>query len=128
MKTAYIPGDYARASELRFVPVPGDGVMDVFGDKSVVLFPSPGHTSGHQSLMVKSGGKTYIITGDAGYTLENVEGGVAPGLAWDVPQALQALRMFKVLRDTDPEKVVIVPSHDPSFWADKPLAPSLFVV
>ena len=78
--------------------------------------------------MVKSGGKVYILTADADYTLENLESFIAPGLAWDVPQALQSLRMFKVLRDADPERVVIVPSHDPDFWKDKPLAPVPFVV
>jgi N-acyl homoserine lactone hydrolase len=155
-KTAYIPGDFKRIDELVFKSMARDGVCDVFGDLSVVLFPSPGHTAGHQSLMVKSGGKgaslclrlarrnsssrcalaswalllrspsppipaVYVLTADADYTLENLDEGIAPGLAWDMPHALQSLRMFKVLRNSDPEHVIIVPSHDPAFWADKPM-------
>ena len=30
-----------------------DGDYDIFGDGSLVLFSTPGHTPGHQSLLVK---------------------------------------------------------------------------
>lgn len=131
---AYIAGDFARIDELRLEAPGGDGVLDIFGDASVVLFPSPGHSPGHQSMLVRTtaaeggAGKTYILTGDAAYTLENLERAIAPGLAFDFKQALQSLLMFKVLRSVHPRRVVVVPSHDPAFWASKPLAPAPFVV
>ena len=31
-----------------------DGEHDVFGDGSVVLLPTPGHTAGHQSLWIRA--------------------------------------------------------------------------
>ena len=57
-----------------------DRRFDLFGDGSLVLLDTKGHTVGHQSLKVrlpKTG--TVILTGDAIYTTEN-ENGVAPGL------------------------------------------------
>ncbi|HSV97646.1 MAG TPA: N-acyl homoserine lactonase family protein [Spirochaetota bacterium] len=122
--TAYIPGDFAKMNKLNIKTV--DGVHDLFGDQSVVLFPTPGHTPGHQSLMVKqSNGAVTILCADAEYTLENMYEAIPPGLAWDIPQSSQALYMFKVMKWMGPN-VEIVPSHDPKYWSNKPLAPKLY--
>jgi len=48
---------------------------------------------------------------------------IPPGLAWDIPQATEALTIFKVLSMMGTE---VVPSHDPEFWKAKKLAPDLF--
>ena len=37
-----------------------DGEHDVFGDGSVVLLPTPGHTAGHQSLWIRRGTRRAI--------------------------------------------------------------------
>ncbi|MGV7930300.1 MAG: N-acyl homoserine lactonase family protein [Spirochaetota bacterium] len=122
--TAYIPGDFAKMNKLNIKGV--DGVYDLFGDKSVVLFPTPGHTPGHQSMMVKqSNGTVAILCADAEYTLENMNEAIPPGLAWDIPQSTQALYIFKVMQWMN-SNVSIVPSHDPKYWSNKPLAPKLY--
>ena len=67
--TAYILGDFKHLSELNIREIVG--LFDIFGDKSVIAFPTPGHTPGHQSLYVKpSKGKAFIYCSDALYTLE----------------------------------------------------------
>ncbi len=121
-KTAYIPDDFKTIKGLNIKTV--EGVFDVFGDQTLVAFPTPGHTPGHQSLLVKpSDGKPYLFAADSMYTLENMQEAIPPGLAWDIPQALQALYIFKVMKYTGVE---VVPSHDPGYWKNKPLAPKLF--
>jgi len=121
-RTAYIPGDFKVLNELNIKTV--DGVFDLFGDQSVVAFPTPGHTAGHQSLLVKqTGGKPLILAADAMYTLENMQEAIPPGLAMDIPQSLQGLYIFKAMKYIGAE---VVPSHDPSYWKDKPLAPKAF--
>jgi glyoxylase-like metal-dependent hydrolase (beta-lactamase superfamily II) len=123
-KTAYIPDDFKVMKELNIKTF--EGILDLFGDQTLVAFPTPGHTPGHQSLMVKlGGGKKMILCSDAGYTLENVMEAIPPGLAWDIPQSLEGLYIFKVMKFLGAE---IVPSHDPDYWKNKPLAPNLFVV
>jgi N-acyl homoserine lactone hydrolase len=121
-KTAYIPDDFKVMSELNIKLI--EGVFDVFGDNTVVAFPTPGHTPGHQSLLVKLGnGKTLVLAADAMYTLENMTEAIPPGLAWDVPQSLQGLYVFKAMKYIGAE---VVPSHDPGYWKDKPLAPKVY--
>ena len=123
-KTAYIPDDFKVMKELNIKTF--EGILDLFGDQTLVAFPTPGHTPGHQSLMVKlGGGKKMILCSDAGYTIENVMEAIPPGLAWDIPQSLEGLYIFKVMKFLGAE---IVPSHDPDYWKNKPLAPNLFVV
>lgn len=42
-----------------------DGERDVFGDGTVVLIPTPGHTPGHQSLFLKLAGTgALVLSGD----------------------------------------------------------------
>lgn len=121
-KSAYIPEDFKYLSELNIMPV--EGIFDVFGDSTVVAFPSPGHTEGHQSVSVKSGNKTFILCADANYTLENMNEAIPPGIFWDISQSLQNLYLFKVMSMID--KVEVVPSHDPTYWESKRIAPKKF--
>jgi glyoxylase-like metal-dependent hydrolase (beta-lactamase superfamily II) len=101
-----------------------EGVFDIFGDQTVVAFPTPGHSPGHQSLIVKlSSGKNLVLAADAMYTIENMTEAIPPGLAWDIPQSLQGLYVFKAMKYLDAE---VVPSHDPGYWKNKPLAPKAF--
>ncbi|HDP81386.1 MAG TPA: N-acyl homoserine lactonase family protein [Spirochaetes bacterium] len=122
-KTAYIPGDFAKMNKLKIKTI--DGIYDIFGDKSVVLFPTPGHTPGHQSIMVRtSDGQVLFLAADAAYTQENIYEAIPPGLAWDVPQSSQALCMFKLMELAAPSNKVIV-SHDPRYWKNRKVAPAL---
>jgi glyoxylase-like metal-dependent hydrolase (beta-lactamase superfamily II) len=54
---------------------------DLFADGSVVLLPTPGHTPGHQCVLLSMDGYELLITGDILYTLRH--------LAVDQVQALQ---------------------------------------
>jgi N-acyl homoserine lactone hydrolase len=123
-RTAYIPSDFKVMNELNIKPV--DGVFDVFGDKTVVVFPTPGHTDGHQSLLVRqSNGKPLVLAADAMYTLENMLEAIPPGLAMDIPGATQGLYIFKAMQYIGAD---VVPSHDPEYWTKRPLAPKGFEV
>ncbi|MFH1975475.1 MAG: N-acyl homoserine lactonase family protein [Pseudomonadota bacterium] len=121
--TAYPLGDYEFLSELNIKEI--DGVYDVFGDKTVVAFPVPGHTPGQQALYIKpSKGKPFIITSDAMYTLENMEKNIPPGLAWDIPLTqlnVSYFRLFALVANT-----IIVPMHDDGYWENKDVAPKEF--
>jgi len=122
-KTAYIPEDFKVMDQLNIKGV--DGVLDLFGDQTVVAFPTPGHTEGHQSLLVKqSKGLPLVLAADAMYTLENLQDAIPPGLAWDVPRSVQALYAFKAMKFIGAE---VVPSHDPEYWKNKPVGSKVFV-
>ncbi|HOW25060.1 MAG TPA: N-acyl homoserine lactonase family protein [Bacteroidales bacterium] len=121
--TAYILGDFQHLNELNIREI--EGPFDIFGDKSIIVFPTPGHTPGHQSLYVKfSAGEAIIYCADALYTLENMDKFIAPGLATDIPGAMLNINWFK-LQDLTGTR--IVPSHDPEYWAKHAWAPSELV-
>jgi N-acyl homoserine lactone hydrolase len=121
--TAYVPGDLKHLDELNIREI--EGPLDFFGDASVVILPTPGHTPGHQSLYVRlSGTQSFIYCADALYTLENMEKFIAPAIASDVPTVMQNINWFKFEAQIG---VKIIPSHDPDYWAKSAWAPHQLV-
>lgn len=90
-----------------------EGDHDLFGDGSVVLIATYGHSPGHQNLLVrlpKTG--AIMFTGDSVHTKANWDGGRVPERNHNVPQSLQALeRMRAVLKEA---KAQLWIGHEPS--------------
>lgn len=121
-KTAYIPDDFRKLDQVNIKTL--DGIFDVFGDQSVIVFPTPGHTPGHQSVLVRTNqGQSLILAQDACYTLENMFANIPPGLAVDIPEAMISIYHFKAMTILGAQ---LVPPHDPDWWVGKPLAPQVF--
>jgi glyoxylase-like metal-dependent hydrolase (beta-lactamase superfamily II) len=70
-----------------------EGDRDVFGDGSVVIIATPGHTPGHQSLLVKLP-KTgaVVLSGDAVHFKDNWDNRRVPSLNTDRDQTLASLQ------------------------------------
>lgn len=74
-----------------------DGDTDVFGDGSVTLISTPGHTPGHQSLLVHLKNAGFIVlSGDVAHSEENFEKDIVPSLNTD--KAASIASMDKVRR------------------------------
>ena len=103
-----------------------DGEHDVFGDGRVVLFPTYGHTPGHQSLRIRGTGSAadLVLTADACYTRENMDRDVLPGVLWDAPEMSRSLAALRALRDRT--GATLVYGHDPGQWQDLRRAPEAF--
>jgi N-acyl homoserine lactone hydrolase len=77
-----------------------DGEHDVFGDGRVVLFPTYGHTPGHQSLRVRLGKqRDLVFTANACYTKINVDRDLLSGLVWESTEMTRSLVILRVLGD-----------------------------
>lgn len=74
------------------------------------LYPTPGHTPGHASLMVLSSTATTFIAGDAVLTRDHLEYGDLGPVVWDRAQAEASFR--EVLEMAD----LVVPGHDNTVW------------
>ncbi|MEP6992282.1 MAG: N-acyl homoserine lactonase family protein [bacterium] len=74
-------------------PLVGD--RDVFGDGTVIMLNTPGHTPGHHSLLVrlKDMGNV-LITGDVTHFRENFEGNGVPTFNTDRAASLASLDRF----------------------------------
>lgn len=102
-----------------------DGEHDVFGDGSVVLLPTPGHTAGHQSLWIRAGERQFVLTADACYTREHLERTVLPSNAYDAAQMMLSLALLRGLRER--KGVELLYGHDAAQWSALPHAPRPFI-
>ena len=77
----------------------------------VVVVPTPGHTRGHVSVVVRRDGLNILIAGDTSYAEQGLREGVAGGVT-STP-ALEIATLASIRRWAEAEPVVYLPSHDP---------------
>jgi N-acyl homoserine lactone hydrolase len=88
-----------------------EGDTDVFGDGSVILVSTPGHTPGSQSLLVHLKNSGFIIlSGDVVHLEENFEKNTVPSLNTD--KAASIASMDKVRRMIATYKAKLFINHD----------------
>lgn len=115
--------DY-RDREFRFVDFriedqvwPFEVGADLFGDGSVVLLPTPGHTAGHQSALVTlASGREVMLAGDAALVRQNFtipadQGLVTRGIRWDHAETWRTMLKLRAFWKSRPE-CEIVCCHD----------------
>ena len=88
-----------------------DGDTDLFGDGSVTLVSTPGHTPGSQSLLVhlKSSG-FIILSGDVVHLADNFEKNIIPALNTDKEASIASMGKVKRMIATYNAKLFI--NHD----------------
>ncbi len=84
---------------------------DVFGDGTVTVLRTPGHTPGHQSLLVKLAQMgPVIITGDAVHFRENYDSDGVPAFNFDRAQTVASIELLKKIAASLKGTVII--QHD----------------
>jgi len=90
-------------------PVPAD--KDVFGDGTVVMLNTPGHTPGHHSLLVRLKGMgPVLLSGDLAHFHENYEGNGVPTFNTDRAATLASIDRFKKIAAN--LKATVIIQHD----------------
>jgi glyoxylase-like metal-dependent hydrolase (beta-lactamase superfamily II) len=88
-----------------------DGDTDVFGDGSVTLVSTPGHTPGHQSLLVHLKNSGFIIlSGDVAHSEENFEKDIVPSLNTNKAESIAS--MDKIRQMIAMYKATLFINHD----------------
>jgi N-acyl homoserine lactone hydrolase len=91
--------------------------FDLFGDGSVRLAFTPGHTAGHISVICHLAPRDFVIGGDATYTLAQLEGSAPlPPRPFDAHNFRRSLQELRLFRRQFPD-AVITPGHDPEFYS-----------
>jgi len=75
--------------------------------EDVCVVPTPGHSIGHQSVIVKDGQKNYVYCGDAAPTKENLERRNIPGVLYCAHKALKSIDHLRTTKNA-----VFIYSHD----------------
>jgi len=88
----------------------------------VAAITTPGHTPGHQSLMLRMpSGRTMIMTGDAMFCPANLDPDLPPGNAHTTEHAIMSIARLRLLTEFLSGDLVIC--HDPDFWKKWQAAP-----
>ena len=112
---AFVMADFdGAARDFNYVELAGD--YDLFGDGSITVLSTPGHTLGHQSLRVKlASGKTLALSQDAIWFRENLEGYPA-GLNYSVKDYNDSINRLKAIRDIEDAQLFL--GHDPDQYLE----------
>jgi N-acyl homoserine lactone hydrolase len=89
--------------------------LDVFGDGSLILASTPGHSDGHMSVILRLSSREVLIAGDAIYTIATLRDGERPWRAEDTvafEHSLAAIQGY----DREHPDALIVPGHDIEHW------------
>ena len=106
----YKPFESWIKGDSKVEPLPLGLDKDVFGDGSVMMLYTPGHTPGHHSLLVKASSGNFIITGDAVHFRENYETDGVPSFNYDRAKTVASIERLKKIAANLNATVVI--QHD----------------
>jgi glyoxylase-like metal-dependent hydrolase (beta-lactamase superfamily II) len=91
--------------------------LDVFGDGSVTLVFTPGHSDGHLSVILRLSDREAFIAGDAIYTMVTLREGRRPWRCEDkraFEHSIGAIQAY----DREHPDALIVPGHDMDHWRE----------
>ena len=112
----YIRKDFDRP-DLKWQFLAGDQTdfYDLYGDGSIVLVSTPGHSPGHQSFLITLPNTgAVLLTADAAYTTDHWNEKALPGLLASAVDTVRSVRKLKELAaKTD---AMLVVGHDPVAW------------
>jgi len=80
----------------------------------VRVITTPGHTPGHQSVLVNTSGGRYCIAGDAVMWHENLEKRIPPGIHTSMIECMASLE--RITREAEH----VLPSHEPTLFTRQP--------
>jgi N-acyl homoserine lactone hydrolase len=101
--------DYETGQPIKAI----DGEHDLFGDGSVRIVPTFGHTPGHQSVIVRLAKGEVLLAGDCCYTERNLDLITMPPSTVDVAAGLRSLERLAALRRAGTR---ILYGHDGQQW------------
>jgi glyoxylase-like metal-dependent hydrolase (beta-lactamase superfamily II) len=112
----YLPHRWPDWFDPRLVDYqPDDGIFPesftLTQAEDVLIVPTPGHTDGHQSVILHDDERTVFFAGDASYSKKNLQNQVIDGVSLDTEKAAQTLK--NVLDFVESYQAVFLPSHDP---------------
>ena len=101
-----------------------EGEHDILGDGRLIAFPTPGHTKGHQSLLVHLDSGPVVLVGDAAYDLGKMRERRLPSVLWSPDAMVASWERLEALERT--LGATLLTSHDADYATARRLAPAAF--
>ncbi|MCF8024496.1 MAG: N-acyl homoserine lactonase family protein [Desulfobacteraceae bacterium] len=109
--------------DLNYQPIEEE--TDLFADGRLVIIPMPGHTLGHQVLLVRlKNSGTIVLTGDCVPCQENFNHRILSGNNLDDQAARNSIENLHDLAVR--ENAILIHGHDPDQWAELKKAPDFY--
>jgi N-acyl homoserine lactone hydrolase len=126
MNYNYIRKDFDKpALQWMFLEGLATDFYDLFGDGSIRLIFTPGHSVGHQSFLInllKS--PPMLLTADAAYTLDHWNEKALPGFLTSTVDAVRSVqKLQQVARQSGAH---VVTGHGPEAWPTFKKAPDFY--
>lgn len=99
-----------------------EGSHDVFGDGTIVTLPTPGHTPGHQSLVVALDDGYLLLAADVHYSRQKMADRRLPGVLWNPDEMVASWELVEAEQRRLDARMIV--SHELGFREDMPLAPA----
>jgi len=111
LRYAYAPDRFQKAAYLKkffdadldYVPIRGKYRLT----NDIFLVPTPGHSIGHQSVLIKEERKNFVYCGDAVPLRENLEKRNIPGVLYRADEALNSIDKLRSIKNA-----TYIYSHD----------------
>jgi N-acyl homoserine lactone hydrolase len=116
----YIKRQFDHAFDYRLLDFESDAAdsfasfgrsLDLFGDGSVRIVFTPGHTAGHCSVVLRLADRDVLLTSDAAYTHQTIADTALPYRMADEHRFRRSLREIQLYISQHPDALV-VPGHD----------------
>lgn len=91
--------------------------FDVFGDGSVRVVDTPGHTAGHLSVVLRLAAREALLAGDAAYSRRTLRESHLPTIMADEHNFKRSLREIQLYAEQTPD-ALIIPGHDMEAWSE----------
>ncbi|AZO16082.1 MBL fold metallo-hydrolase [Mesorhizobium sp. M2A.F.Ca.ET.037.01.1.1] len=99
-----------------------DGEFDLFGDGLLRIFPTPGHTKGHQSLLVHLRSRPVFLLGDAAYLVSKMRERLVPAVAWSPDAFMSTWDLVEEIERS--QNALLVATHELDYETSVPMAPA----
>lgn len=124
-KDAYIMEDLGKNTKWLALENEFGQPYDLLNDGSVKIYPTPGHTPGHISVLINlEKTRPMFLTSDSCYTDENLNDNILPGLFWDEDASAKTINWIRKLRKE--QNAEIVTGHNPITWDKFKKAPHYY--
>jgi N-acyl homoserine lactone hydrolase len=114
----YVAADFDHELDWRQL----DGDHDIFGDGRLIAVSTPGHSRGHQSLMVHlDSGQTVILLADATYLLAKMRERALPAVLWSPDAMVSSWEPIEALERE--HEALLIATHDLDYRERVKVAP-----
>jgi len=108
----YLTGDFEKLRSPDYDVTPINGEYDIFGDGSLICFPTPGHTPGHQSLLIdREVRRSIILAADIAHVKRGYRAETPSVFNLDVSESVRSIQ--EVRHRAKVRNATVLLSHEP---------------